>query len=68
MAIMLLTRDGANVDPDIHMRKGFEAIRRAEYAQLEDAHKDIITALSYLAYLLDAVETTVSKRKIPKNW
>lgn len=39
MAIMLLTRDGANVDPDIHMRKAFEAIRRAEYAQLEDAHK-----------------------------
>lgn len=65
MAIMLKTRDGWNVDPDIHIRKAFEHIGRAEYARLEDAHKDIIRALGYLAYLLDAVETKVSNRKVP---
>lgn len=68
MAEFLFTRDGSNVDPDLHIRKAFEAIRRAEYARLEDAHKDIITALSYLAYLLDAVETKVSKRKNPRGY
>ncbi len=68
MANFLYTRDGSNVDPDLHIRRAFEAIRRSEYAKLEDAHKDIITALSYLAYLLDAVETTVSKRKLLKPY
>jgi hypothetical protein len=62
MARMLKTRDGWNVDPDLHIRKAREAISRAEYARVEDAHKDIITALSYIAYLLDAGETKLAER------
>jgi hypothetical protein len=61
--VMLKTRNGQEVNTDLHVKKAFEAIWRAEYARLEDAHKDIISALFYIAYLMDALETKVSKMK-----